>query len=36
MSPADCGPGLGCEIKGGVFGRCVSLGPEKCLAEASR
>lgn len=36
MSPSDCSPGLGCEIKGGVFGKCVSLGPEKCLAEASR
>ena len=37
MTWEDCGPNLRCEIKGGVFGRCVaSDDSEKCLAEASR
>lgn len=36
MSWEDCGPSLSCELKGGVFGKCVPYDREKCLAEASR
>lgn len=34
MSSDDCGPRLLCELKGGVFGRCTSLGPERCMGSS--
>ncbi len=34
MASDDCGPRLACELKGAVFGKCVSVGPEKCLGSS--